>query len=116
MLTRQSAGNEALTWALIARKLHKGPVHALHVICPLLYISNNHQNRTKFKIEVRYPSVVQLLFISLVLFSVKYRLEDGPYRYSGRVGVFYNGEWGTVCDDNFEQKDAEVLCHSLGYR
>ena len=61
---------------------------------------------------------MQLLFSSLSLFfSVKYRLEDGPPNSkSGRVGVFYNGEWGTVCDDNFEENDAKVLCNSLGYR
>ena len=48
---------------------------------------------------------------------MKYRLEDGPANSkSGRVGVFYNGEWGTVCDDNFEENDAKVLCNSLGYR
>ncbi|KAL8600823.1 hypothetical protein ACOMHN_056481 [Nucella lapillus] len=47
--------------------------------------------------------------------SIKIRLVGGGRGTEGRVEVFTNGYWGTVCDDHFGHYDAIVACRMMGY-
>lgn len=49
------------------------------------------------------------------MFTLAVRLVNGRYNWEGRVEVYHGGQWGSICDDNFDRQDAQVICSMLGY-
>ena len=43
------------------------------------------------------------------------RLVDGRVPSEGRVEIFHEGTWGTICDDLWDDEAASVICRQLGY-
>lgn len=55
------------------------------------------------------------LHMKFVLGPTPIRLAGGGGPWEGRVEVFHNGQWGTVCDTGFGNEAAGVVCRMLGF-
>ncbi|XP_046801135.1 protein bark beetle isoform X1 [Lucilia cuprina] len=47
--------------------------------------------------------------------QVNVRLLGGAGPYEGRLQLFLNGRWGTVCDYGWTELNSALVCHHLGY-
>ena len=43
------------------------------------------------------------------------RLVGGAFKFEGRVEVCAESVWGTVCSDNWDDREASIVCAQLGF-
>lgn len=49
-------------------------------------------------------------------FNPRFDFKDDRLSIYGLVAIHNEGEWGTICDDNFDDREANVICRMAGYR
>lgn len=43
------------------------------------------------------------------------RLTGGRRADEGNVEIFHLGRWGSICDDEWDENEAKIVCRTLGF-
>ncbi|XP_078343101.1 uncharacterized protein LOC144628871 isoform X1 [Oculina patagonica] len=95
-------------------KLHFKAGVALQVKGSLQAKGNSHGRIVFSKIPTNLSVNVDDLNVTAP-YNDGIRLSGGKNYRVGRLEIFVRGQWGTVCRDSFDIKDAQVACRQLGF-
>ena len=60
-------------------------------------------------------SHVAIIVFCLLAREGEVRLVGGSGEHEGRVEIYHAGQWGTICDDSWDEEDGNIVCGQLGF-
>jgi hypothetical protein len=71
------------------------------------------ENRRSFA-SIKHLNFQIFSIVCAAYYLAPIKLRGGTNTLEGRIEIFHSGQWGTVCDDNFDERAARVVCRMLG--
>ena len=65
--------------------------------------------------KVKKVHIIVCYVLCITCTGLPIRLTNGRNEKEGRVEIYWNNQWCTVCDDLWDDIDATVICKQLGY-
>ena len=80
----------------------------------LIVNASKYEKKCKCICHLNNTLLCSYHFIYHNVYLLLVKLVDGSSYNEGRVEVYYNGRWGTVCNDGWNDNYASLVCTQLG--
>ena len=75
----------------------------------------SHRQNAIWRKNMRRLNISDILIIKYcVIVGIGVRLVNGTTYNEGRIEIYHANEWGSICDNNFDKGDGQVVCRMLG--